>query len=113
MEQINVTFEDGATERLPAGITAREALLAHARNGGGILGEFLGDRARRLAQRARELERDRDGEVAERPRRRQFHRKGRRVDAEAAPNAVGDGVVHVSFEIEDHVRVVSRRIGAR
>jgi threonyl-tRNA synthetase len=35
MEQINVTFEDGATERLPAGITAREALLAHARNGGG------------------------------------------------------------------------------
>src|SRR5262249_60579027 len=35
MGQINVTFEDGATERLPAGITAREALLAHARNGGG------------------------------------------------------------------------------
>ncbi len=30
-----MTFEDGATERLPAGITAREALIAHARNGGG------------------------------------------------------------------------------
>jgi threonyl-tRNA synthetase len=35
MGSINVTFEDGATERLPAGITAREALLARARNGGG------------------------------------------------------------------------------
>jgi threonyl-tRNA synthetase len=35
MEQIDVTFEDGATERLPAGISAREALIAHARNGGG------------------------------------------------------------------------------
>src|SRR2546425_5280165 len=35
MVEISVTFEDGATERLPAGITAREALLAHARNGGG------------------------------------------------------------------------------
>src|ERR1051325_2862602 len=35
MVEISVTFGDGATERLPAGITAREALLAHARNGGG------------------------------------------------------------------------------
>jgi threonyl-tRNA synthetase len=35
MVEISVTFEDGATERLPAGISAREALLAHARNGGG------------------------------------------------------------------------------
>ena len=30
-----MTFEDGATERFPAGTTARDALLAHARNGGG------------------------------------------------------------------------------
>src|SRR5437867_8944148 len=35
MVEISVTFGAGATERLPAGITAREALLAHARNGGG------------------------------------------------------------------------------
>jgi threonyl-tRNA synthetase len=35
MVEIRVTFEDGATERLPAGITAAEALRAHARNGGG------------------------------------------------------------------------------
>jgi threonyl-tRNA synthetase len=35
MVEIRVTFEDGATERLPAGITAGEALRAHARNGGG------------------------------------------------------------------------------
>jgi len=35
MAEITVTFEDGATERLPAGTTARDALLAHARNGGG------------------------------------------------------------------------------
>ena len=30
-----MTFEDGATERFPAGTTAGEALAAHARNGGG------------------------------------------------------------------------------
>jgi len=30
-----VTFEDGGSERVPAGTTAREALSAHARNGGG------------------------------------------------------------------------------
>ena len=41
MGEISVTFEDGATERLPAGITAREALLAHARNGGGNRKHFL------------------------------------------------------------------------
>jgi threonyl-tRNA synthetase len=35
MAEIRVTFEDGATERLPAGIAAGEALRAHARNGGG------------------------------------------------------------------------------
>src|SRR5438552_7191904 len=35
MTEISVTFEDGASERLPAGISARDALLAHARNGGG------------------------------------------------------------------------------
>jgi threonyl-tRNA synthetase len=35
MAEITVTFEDGASERFPAGTTAREALLAHARNGGG------------------------------------------------------------------------------
>jgi threonyl-tRNA synthetase len=35
MAEISVTFEDGATERLPAGIAAGEALRAHARNGGG------------------------------------------------------------------------------
>ncbi|HJQ85644.1 MAG TPA: threonine--tRNA ligase [Candidatus Binatia bacterium] len=35
MTEIDVTFEDGATERFPAGTTARDALLAHARNGGG------------------------------------------------------------------------------
>src|SRR5690242_7889733 len=35
MVEIRVTFEDGATERLPAGITAGDALRAHARNGGG------------------------------------------------------------------------------
>src|SRR5438445_640738 len=35
MVEVSVTFGDGATERLPAGISAREALLAHARNGGG------------------------------------------------------------------------------
>jgi threonyl-tRNA synthetase len=35
MREITVTFHDGATERLPTGITAVEALLAHARNGGG------------------------------------------------------------------------------
>src|SRR5438045_9532320 len=35
MMEISVTFEDGATERFPAGTTAGEALAAHARNGGG------------------------------------------------------------------------------
>jgi threonyl-tRNA synthetase len=35
MREISVTFEDGATERHPAGITAADALRAHARNGGG------------------------------------------------------------------------------
>jgi len=35
MVEISVTFEDGATERFPAGITARDALIAHARNGSG------------------------------------------------------------------------------
>jgi threonyl-tRNA synthetase len=35
MAEISVTFEDGATERLPTGISAGEALRAHARNGGG------------------------------------------------------------------------------
>ncbi|HYR96759.1 MAG TPA: threonine--tRNA ligase [Candidatus Binatus sp.] len=35
MGEIRVTFEDGATERLPAGTTAGEALRVHARNGGG------------------------------------------------------------------------------
>src|SRR5689334_6694281 len=35
MAEITVTFEDGATERFPAGTTARDVLLAHARNGGG------------------------------------------------------------------------------
>ncbi len=33
MAEISVTFEDGATERLPAGITAGDALRAHAGNG--------------------------------------------------------------------------------
>src|SRR5262245_20227120 len=35
MQDITVTFQDGASERLPTGITAVEAMLAHARNGGG------------------------------------------------------------------------------
>src|SRR5947199_225761 len=35
MMEISVTFEDGATERFPAGTTAGEALAAHARRGGG------------------------------------------------------------------------------
>jgi threonyl-tRNA synthetase len=35
MGEITVSFPDGASERVPAGTTAREALLAHARNGGG------------------------------------------------------------------------------
>src|SRR5262245_24374918 len=35
MSEITVTFEDGASERFPAGTTAREALVAHARNGAG------------------------------------------------------------------------------
>jgi threonyl-tRNA synthetase len=35
MAEITVTFEDGASERFPAGTTARDVLLAHARNGGG------------------------------------------------------------------------------
>src|SRR2546428_533047 len=35
MMEISVTFEDGATERFPAGTTAGEAVAAHARNGGG------------------------------------------------------------------------------
>jgi threonyl-tRNA synthetase len=34
MSEINVTFEDGATLRLPAGTTAGDALRAHAENGG-------------------------------------------------------------------------------
>src|SRR6185295_16707951 len=34
MAEINVTFEDGATLRLPAGTTAGDALRAHAENGG-------------------------------------------------------------------------------
>src|SRR6266849_3452900 len=35
MMEISVTFEDGGSERVPAGTTAREALSTHARNGGG------------------------------------------------------------------------------
>jgi len=35
MVEIRVTFEDGASERFPTGTTARDALVAHARNGGG------------------------------------------------------------------------------
>jgi threonyl-tRNA synthetase len=35
MAEITVTFEDGATERFPAGIAAGDALRAHALNGGG------------------------------------------------------------------------------
>ena len=35
MAEITVTFEDGATERFPVGTTARDALITHARNGGG------------------------------------------------------------------------------
>src|SRR5207249_1775611 len=35
MAEVTVTFEDGASERFPAGTTARDALVAHARNGGG------------------------------------------------------------------------------
>src|SRR5438552_18527054 len=35
MMEISVTFEDGATERFPAGTTAGEALAAHAWRGGG------------------------------------------------------------------------------
>src|SRR5689334_15768791 len=34
MSEIHVTFEDGATLRLPAGITAGDALRTHAENGG-------------------------------------------------------------------------------
>jgi threonyl-tRNA synthetase len=34
MSEIHVTFEDGATLRLPTGITAGDALRAHAENGG-------------------------------------------------------------------------------
>src|SRR5262245_59221053 len=35
MVDICVTFEDGGSERFPAGTTALEALRAHAKNGGG------------------------------------------------------------------------------
>src|SRR5262249_57686046 len=35
MSEITVTFEDGGSGALPAGTTAREALVAHARNGAG------------------------------------------------------------------------------
>jgi hypothetical protein len=40
-------------------------------------GDLLRDDARRLAQPARELERERHREIAERPPRRRFHGNGR------------------------------------
>ena len=62
--------------------------------------------SRRLAQRARELERDGDGEIAEGARRRHFDGERRHVgDAEVRPDRVADGVVHVSLKAQNHVRV--------
>ena len=56
--------------------------------------QLLRDRARRLPEDARQLEGDRDGQVAERAVGRHLDGKRRDlVDAELAPDRVGDRVV--------------------
>ena len=69
-------------------------------------GQLLRDRARRLAQRPRELERDRHGEIAERAVRRHLDGERRHVgDAEVRPDRLGDGVVNLSLNTQNHERV--------
>ena len=67
------------------------------------LRQFLRDRARRLAQRARELKGDRHGEIAERAGRRHFDREIRHVgQAVLAADRAGDRVVDVSLNGQNH-----------
>ena len=66
-------------------------------------GELLRDGARRLAQRARELERDGHRQIAERAVRRHLDGERRHVgEAEVAADRVGDRVVHVSLNAQNH-----------
>ena len=65
--------------------------------------QFLSNRARRLAQRAGELERDGDRKIAERAIRRHLDGERRDLgDAEHAPDGVGNVVVHLALDGEDH-----------
>ena len=69
------------------------------------VGELLRDRARRLAKRARELERDGDGEIAERAVRRHFDRERRDIgEAEVAADGVGNGIVDETLNAQNHER---------
>ena len=70
------------------------------------LRQFLRDRARRLAKRTRELEGDRDGEIAERAGRRHLDRERRHVgDAEVLADRGRNRVVDVALNAQNHERL--------
>ena len=81
------------------GIDSRDA--GHRLDGAS---ELLRDGARRLLQHARQLEGDRDGEIAQRAVGRHLDGKRRHlVDAELAADGVGDRVVKLSLQAQHHM----------
>ena len=72
--------------------------------------QFLRNCARGLAERARELKRDRHCEIAERARRRDLDGKGRHLgDVEARADRGGDRIVDVALNTQNHGRIVAGR----
>ena len=81
----------------------RRVDAADAGNGTQGVGDLLGDRFRRFAQRAGELKRDRDRQIAHGPAGRHLDSEGRNLgQAERPADRVGDGVVYVALNAENH-----------
>jgi hypothetical protein len=106
----NAVDEEGRTVQIKIQVTIRRGVdLRDTGNRADRGGELLHDGARRLAQRARQLKRDRHRQIAEGTRRRDLDGKRRHIrERKRAADRIGDRLVDTSLNGQNHVRVACR-----